>query len=119
MELGFRVRDAQGGSATSDALTRFLGERGIQAPVLSDDDTKAVLPRLDLLERMIETVGDCPRPPPPSPRGDPMTPAPAPCRSDRCACAWCWPWCSAGSPPAPATAPRPPCASWPATNSPT
>ncbi|WP_345057418.1 hypothetical protein [Streptomyces rameus] len=68
MELGFRVRDAQGGSATSDALTRFLGQRGIQAPVLSDDDTKAVLPRLDLLERMIEVVGDC----------DPVTrPAPA------------------------------------------
>ncbi|MEV6803608.1 hypothetical protein [Streptomyces sp. NPDC051132] len=60
MELGFRVRDAEGGSATSDALTRFLGEHGIQAPVLSDDDTKAVLPRLDLLERMIEKVGDCP-----------------------------------------------------------
>ncbi|MFI9809301.1 hypothetical protein ACIHEJ_33975 [Streptomyces sp. NPDC052301] len=59
MELGFRVRDAEGASATSDALTRFLHERGIQAPVLSDDDTKAVLPRLDLLERMIEVVGDC------------------------------------------------------------
>ncbi|MFG2882088.1 hypothetical protein ACGFYV_07145 [Streptomyces sp. NPDC048297] len=59
MELGFRVRDAEGASATSDSLTRFLGQRHIQAPVLSDDDTKAVLPRLDLLERMIETVGDC------------------------------------------------------------
>ncbi|MEV5876951.1 hypothetical protein AB0L75_22470 [Streptomyces sp. NPDC052101] len=59
MELGFRVRDTQGAAATSDALTGFLRERHIQAPVLSDDDTKAVLPRLDLLERMIESVGDC------------------------------------------------------------
>ncbi|WBO64566.1 hypothetical protein [Streptomyces camelliae] len=59
MELGFRVRDAEGASATSDALTRFLTDHHIQAPVLSDDDTKAVLPRLDLLEKMIETVGDC------------------------------------------------------------
>ncbi|WP_309485430.1 hypothetical protein [Streptomyces sp. WELS2] len=70
MELGFRVRDAQGGSATSDALTRFLTGRGIQAPVLSDDDTKAVLPRLDLLERMIETVGDCPPAAPAAPSGE-------------------------------------------------
>ncbi|CAL9300433.1 hypothetical protein [Streptomyces sp. SudanB182_2057] len=70
MELGFRVRDAQGGSATSDALTRFLTGRGIQAPVLSDDDTKAVLPRLDLLERMIETVGDCPPAAPAAPPGE-------------------------------------------------
>jgi hypothetical protein len=59
MELGFRVRDAQGASATSDQLTRFLTGHHIQAPLLSDDDTKAVLPRLDLLEKMIEIVGDC------------------------------------------------------------
>jgi hypothetical protein len=59
MELGFRVRDAQGASATSDSLTRFLTGHHIQAPLLSDDDTKAVLPRLDLLEKMIEVVGDC------------------------------------------------------------
>ncbi|MER6385121.1 hypothetical protein ACWDBD_24065 [Streptomyces sp. NPDC001118] len=59
MELGFRVRDAEGAEATSDELTRFLRERNIQVPVLSADDTKAVLPRLDLLERMIESVGDC------------------------------------------------------------
>lgn len=59
MELGFRVRDAEGASATSDSLTRFLTDHHVQAPVLSDDDTKAVLPRLDLLEKMIETVGDC------------------------------------------------------------
>ncbi|OXY98858.1 hypothetical protein BEK98_07700 [Streptomyces diastatochromogenes] len=59
MELGFRVKDAAGAASTSDALTRFLHQRHIQAPVLADDDTKAVLPRLELLERMIEVVGDC------------------------------------------------------------
>jgi hypothetical protein len=57
-ELGFRVRTV-GSESTSDALTGFLHEHHIQAPVLSSDDTKAVLPRLDLLERMIEDVGDC------------------------------------------------------------
>ncbi|MFD9438816.1 hypothetical protein ACFWBR_07835 [Streptomyces sp. NPDC060006] len=59
MELGFRVRDATSGS-TSDQLAAFLAERGIQVPVTSADDTKAVLPRLPLLERMIQTVGECP-----------------------------------------------------------
>ncbi|WP_308406850.1 hypothetical protein [Streptomyces sp. AC555_RSS877] len=59
MELGFRVRDA-GSDATGDGLAGFLGERNIPAPVTSADDTKAVLPRLPLLERMIQIVGDCP-----------------------------------------------------------
>ncbi|WP_308013370.1 hypothetical protein [Streptomyces beigongshangae] len=59
MELGFRVRDATSDS-TSDRLAAFLAERGIQVPVTSADDTKAVLPRLPLLERMIQTVGECP-----------------------------------------------------------
>ncbi len=59
MELGFRVRDA-GSDATGDGLADFLGERNIPAPVTSADDTKAVLPRLPLLERMIQIVGDCP-----------------------------------------------------------
>lgn len=58
MELGFRVR-AAGSASTSDALAGLLHDHHIQAPVLSADDTKAVLPRLDLLERMIEDVGDC------------------------------------------------------------
>jgi hypothetical protein len=57
-ELGLRVRTV-GSESTSDALTRLLHKHHIQAPVLSSDDTKAVLPRLDLLERMIEDVGDC------------------------------------------------------------
>ncbi|WP_225877222.1 hypothetical protein [Streptomyces resistomycificus] len=59
MELGFRVRDTRS-DATSVQLKEFLGERDIPAPVTSADDTKAVLPRLPLLERMIQIVGDCP-----------------------------------------------------------
>jgi hypothetical protein len=59
MELGFRVRDATSDS-TSDQLAAFLTGRGIQVPVTSGNDTKAVLPRLPLLERMIQTVGECP-----------------------------------------------------------
>jgi hypothetical protein len=69
MELGFRVRTA-GSESTSDALTGFLHDHHIQAPVLSSDDTKAVLPRLDLLERMIEDVGDCAPVPQPAPAGE-------------------------------------------------
>lgn len=59
MELGFRVRDSKS-DATSDQLARFLTDRHIPFPVTSGDDTKAVLPRLPLLERMIQIVGDCP-----------------------------------------------------------
>ncbi|MFE6195087.1 hypothetical protein [Streptomyces sp. NPDC057838] len=59
MELGFRARNATGGTA-GDALTRFLTERRIPVPTTSSDDTRAVLPSLPLLEKMIEIVGDCP-----------------------------------------------------------
>jgi hypothetical protein len=59
MELGFRARNATSG-ATSDELTRFLTERQIPVPTTSSDDTRAVLPSLPLLEKMIEIVGDCP-----------------------------------------------------------
>ncbi|MEV6962109.1 hypothetical protein AB0M97_23560 [Streptomyces sp. NPDC051207] len=63
-ELGFRVRDAD--SPAVGTLDSLLKERGIQVPVLSDSDTKAVLPRLGLLERMIERVGECPAVPQPA-----------------------------------------------------
>ncbi|MEW2397105.1 hypothetical protein [Streptomyces sp. NPDC046862] len=59
MELGFRGRDARR-DATSDQLAEFLTDRGIPVPVTSSDDTRAVLPRLALLERMIQRVGGCP-----------------------------------------------------------
>ncbi|MFF5962955.1 hypothetical protein ACFY64_04225 [Streptomyces collinus] len=59
MELGFRARNATSGAA-GDELTRFLTERRIPVPTTSSDDTRAVLPSLPLLEKMIEIVGDCP-----------------------------------------------------------
>ncbi|MEU6010425.1 hypothetical protein [Streptomyces sp. NPDC047453] len=58
MELGFRLRDADSG-LTSVKLNDFLTRHQIPAPVTSTDDTRAVLPDLALLERMIETVGQC------------------------------------------------------------
>ncbi|MCZ4513663.1 hypothetical protein O3Q52_37050 [Streptomyces sp. ActVer] len=61
VELGFRPRDATA-DEMSDQLARFLTDRHIQAPVTSADDTKAVLPSLPVLERMIQIVGDCPEP---------------------------------------------------------
>ncbi|WP_225859592.1 hypothetical protein [Streptomyces albicerus] len=59
VDLGFRPRDATADSM-SDQLAKYLNDRHIQAPVTSADDTKAVLPSLPLLERMIKIVGDCP-----------------------------------------------------------
>ncbi|GHB25972.1 hypothetical protein GCM10010306_019020 [Streptomyces umbrinus] len=61
VELGFRPRDATA-DEMSDQLAKFLADRRIQAPVTSADDTKAVLPSLSVLERMIQIVGDCPEP---------------------------------------------------------
>lgn len=57
-ELGFRVRDDDGGGADG-TLDDHLRAQHVQVPLLSADDTKAVLPRLDLFERMVEVVGDC------------------------------------------------------------
>ena len=61
VELGFRPRDATA-DEMSDQLAEYLTDRHIQAPVTSADDTKAVLPSLSVLERMIQIVGDCPEP---------------------------------------------------------
>ena len=58
MELGYRVLDPRG-ATTSDQLSQFLAQHGIQAPHTTGDDTKTYLPRLPLLERMIIRVGDC------------------------------------------------------------
>ncbi|MFC9429420.1 hypothetical protein [Streptomyces sp. NPDC056987] len=61
MELGFRVLDSSG-RATSTELYRFLADRGVPAPAPVANDTKATLPSLPLLERMISRVGECPPP---------------------------------------------------------
>ncbi|MFF8957603.1 hypothetical protein [Streptomyces sp. NPDC014894] len=58
MELGFRILDPTG-EVAGDQLTRFLDESGIPVPAVATD-TRAAMPRLRLLERMISIVGDCP-----------------------------------------------------------
>lgn len=58
MELGFRVTTATDEIGT-EALFRYLGERGVPPPAARTDVTRAVLPRLDLLEQMIDTAGRC------------------------------------------------------------
>ncbi|MET9644869.1 hypothetical protein ACFZB6_24795 [Streptomyces syringium] len=59
MELGFRVLDPTGAVA-SDQLSAFLKGNGIPVPAAGSGDTKSLMPRLALLERMISAVGDCP-----------------------------------------------------------
>jgi hypothetical protein len=59
VELGFRARSG-GSDAPSDELAGLLTDRHLPVPTSSSDDTRAVLPRLSLLENMIEVVGDCP-----------------------------------------------------------
>ncbi|MFJ8076722.1 hypothetical protein ACIQ7Q_22950 [Streptomyces sp. NPDC096176] len=59
MELGFRILDPTG-QVSGDQLSRFLEERGVPAPSMDGDDTRAAMPRLRYLERMISVVGDCP-----------------------------------------------------------
>lgn len=61
IELGFRVRFS-GQDGTSDQLNAYLAERGIQVPTPNRDETKVYEPGLDVLERIINTVGSCPAP---------------------------------------------------------
>lgn len=60
MELGYRVLDPTG-EHTSDALWTYLAGHGIPAPVSGGDDTRADLPDLPTLEKMIALVGGCAR----------------------------------------------------------
>ncbi|MGH3567511.1 MAG: hypothetical protein ACRDRH_16050 [Pseudonocardia sp.] len=52
-QLGFRVLDSSDGE-----LSRFLAERGVPVPY-SDTETKVILPRADLLGKMIKAVDEC------------------------------------------------------------
>ncbi|GLZ41837.1 hypothetical protein Acsp05_54610 [Actinokineospora sp. NBRC 105648] len=61
MELGFRVFDPTGETA-SPQLSRFLAESRVPEPARGGIETKVLLPDLPLLEKMIEVVGDCPKP---------------------------------------------------------
>lgn len=59
LELGFRVLDPTG-VTSSEQLSRFLAERAVPEPSTMASDTKALLPDVPLLEKMISVVGDCP-----------------------------------------------------------
>jgi hypothetical protein len=58
LELGFRVI-TPGVADSSEQLSGFLPARGFPLPS-PPSDTKAVLPEVPLLERMISVVGGCP-----------------------------------------------------------
>ncbi|MFJ3876476.1 hypothetical protein ACIPW5_03335 [Streptomyces sp. NPDC090077] len=59
MELGFRILDPAG-EVAGDQLTRFLEDRHIPVPSVTGNDTRAPMPRIRYLERMIARIGDCP-----------------------------------------------------------
>ncbi|MFD5626967.1 hypothetical protein [Streptomyces sp. NPDC127072] len=61
IELGFRVRFS-GEDGTSERLNAFLREHEIQVPASNPDQTKVDAPDLDVLEEIINHVGDCPPP---------------------------------------------------------
>ncbi len=58
-ELGFRVRFS-GEDGSSDQLNAYLRGHGIQVPARNSDQTKVDIPDLNVLERIIDYVGDCP-----------------------------------------------------------
>ncbi|MFI6338058.1 hypothetical protein [Streptomyces sp. NPDC050535] len=61
IELGFRVRFS-GEDGTSDQLNAFLNEHEIQVPAANPDQTKVDAPDLNVLEEIINYVGNCPPP---------------------------------------------------------
>lgn len=61
IQLGFRVR-VSGEDGTSAQLNEYLRERGIQVPTPNPDQTKVDEPDVDVLEKIIDEVGNCPPP---------------------------------------------------------
>ncbi len=61
IELGFRVRSS-GEDGTSEQLNSYLGDHGIQVPTPNRDQTKVYEPELDVLQEIINYVGNCPPP---------------------------------------------------------
>ncbi|MFI5679503.1 hypothetical protein [Streptomyces cellulosae] len=61
IELGFRVRSS-GEDGTSGQLNSYLGDHGIQVPTPNRDQTKVYEPELDVLQEIINYVGNCPPP---------------------------------------------------------
>jgi hypothetical protein len=58
MELGYRVSTGADTLGT-EQLFRYLNEQGVPPPAERVDVTRAFLPELDLLERLISKVGKC------------------------------------------------------------
>ena len=58
LELGYRVLDPSLDDSSAE-LPGFLAERGVPAPSMSDQYTRALLPDVPTLEAMITAVGDC------------------------------------------------------------
>ncbi|MFD0314706.1 hypothetical protein [Streptomyces flavalbus] len=58
IELGFRVRFS-GEDGTSEQLNAYLRDHGIQAPAPNPDQSKVYEPDLEVLEEIIDYVGDC------------------------------------------------------------
>ncbi|MFD7278471.1 hypothetical protein ACFV80_15835 [Streptomyces sp. NPDC059862] len=63
LELGFRIRVSGEDSASAD-LDKYLRDHGIQVPVPNPNQTKALEPGLQVLDDIINYVGDCPPPNP-------------------------------------------------------
>jgi hypothetical protein len=61
IELGFRVRFS-GEDGTSEQLNAHLERHGIQVPTPNRDQTKVYEPALEVLEEIIDHVGNCPPP---------------------------------------------------------
>ncbi|MBG0855657.1 hypothetical protein I2W78_28375 [Streptomyces spinoverrucosus] len=61
LELGFRIR-VSGEDGASKELDTYLDDHGIQVPVPNRNQTKALEPSLDVLDDIINYVGDCPPP---------------------------------------------------------
>jgi hypothetical protein len=59
VELGFRVL-APTSAAESLPLANYLEQHHVPVPSSGNDDTKALLPELDLFEEMIKITGGCP-----------------------------------------------------------
>ncbi|MGW1718996.1 hypothetical protein [Streptomyces sp. NPDC002156] len=57
-ELGFRVRFS-GEEGSSDQLNAYLREHEIQVPARNSDQTKVDIPDLNVLEQIINYVGNC------------------------------------------------------------
>lgn len=61
VELGFRARFS-GEDGTSEQLNDHLRAHGVQVPAPNPDRTKVFEPDLEVLEKIITSVGNCPSP---------------------------------------------------------